>query len=70
MNEGGMPVSEVLQSATLVNAKLLDKEDQLGQIKEGFLADIVATEENALENVHTLTEVTFVMKNGVIYKNN
>lgn len=70
MNEGGMPVSEVLQTATLVNAKLLDKEDQLGQIKEGFLADIVATEENALENVHTLTEVTFVMKNGVIYKNN
>jgi imidazolonepropionase-like amidohydrolase len=70
MNEGGMPVSEVLQSATLVNAKLLDKENQLGQIKEGFLADIVATEENALENVNTLTEVTFVMKNGVIYKNN
>ncbi|MGD1980749.1 MAG: amidohydrolase family protein [Flavobacteriaceae bacterium] len=70
MNEGGMPVSAALQSATLVNAKLLDKEDQLGQIKEGFLADIVATEENALENVNTLTEVTFVMKNGVIYKNN
>ena len=70
MNEGGMPVSEALQSATLINAKLLDKEDQLGQIQEGFLADIVATEENALENVNTLTEVTFVMKNGVIYKNN
>ena len=70
MNEGGMPVSEALQSATLINAKLLDKEDQLGQIQEGFLADIVATEENALENVNTLTEVTFVMKKGVIYKNN
>jgi len=38
--------------------------------KRVFLADIVATEENALENVNTLTEVTFVMKNGVIYKNN
>jgi imidazolonepropionase-like amidohydrolase len=68
MNEAGMPVAEALQSATYVNAKILEKEDQLGQIAPGFLADLVATEENALENVNTLTNVTFVMKNGVVYK--
>lgn len=68
MNEAGMPVAETLQSATYVNAKILEREDQLGQIANGFLADLVATDENALENVNTLTNVTFVMKNGVVYK--
>jgi len=68
MNEVGMPVAEALQSATYVNAKILEKEDQLGQIAPGFLADLVATDENALDNINTLTNVTFVMKNGVMYK--
>ena len=69
MNEAGMPVAKALQSATLVNAKILDMEDQLGQIAPGFLADIVATDANALEDVTVLTEVSFVMKNGKVYKN-
>ena len=69
MNEAGMPVANALQSATLVNAKILDMEDQLGQIAPGFLADIVATDANALEDVTVLTDVSFVMKNGKVYKN-
>ena len=69
MNEAGMPVAKALQSATLVNAKILDMEDQLGQIAPGFLADIVATDANALEDVTVLTDVSFVMKNGKVYKN-
>ena len=69
MNEVGMPVAEALQSATFVNAKILGKEKQLGQLAPGFFADIVATEENALDNVNTLTQVIFVMKDGVVYKN-
>ena len=64
-----MPVAKALQSATLVNAKILDMEDQLGQIAPGFLADIVATDANALEDVTVLTDVSFVMKNGKVYKN-
>jgi imidazolonepropionase-like amidohydrolase len=44
-------------------------EDQLGQIAPGFLADIVATDANALEDVTVLTDVSFVMKNGKVYKN-
>lgn len=69
MNEAGMPVTEALHLATYVNAELLDQADQLGQLKEGFLADIIATDDNAEENISTLTHVTFVMKNGTIYKN-
>ncbi|MDA9571831.1 amidohydrolase family protein [Flavobacteriaceae bacterium] len=69
MNEAGMLVTEALHLATYVNAELLDQADRLGQLKEGFLADIIATDDNAEENISTLTHVTFVMKNGTIYKN-
>ena len=68
MNEVGVPIAEALQMATVINAKILDESERLGQLKEGFLADIIATDENALDNIHTLKNVTFVMKDGIIYK--
>ena len=69
MVEAGMPNDEALQSATIVNAEILDQADNLGQIKPGFYADIVASDENALNNISTLENITFVMKNGIVYKN-
>ena len=68
MNEVGMPVMECIQSATITNASILSMENDLGKIKEGFIADIVATEENPLDNVSTLEKVVFVMKEGIVYK--
>lgn len=67
MHRAGMPVIETLRSATITNASLLGI-DNLGQIKEGYIADIVAVNENPLQNVDTLEEVVFVMKEGEIYK--
>ncbi|MEP1017902.1 metal-dependent hydrolase family protein [Maribacter dokdonensis] len=67
MNKAGMPVIETLRSATITNAMLLGEAD-LGQIKAGYIADIVAVNENPLNNVETLTDVVFVMKEGVVYK--
>lgn len=69
MVEAGMPNDEALQSATIVNAEILDQADNLGQIKPGFYADIVASDENALNDISTLENITFVMKNGIVYKN-
>jgi imidazolonepropionase-like amidohydrolase len=69
MHEVGMPVMECIQSATITNASILNMENDLGKIKKGFIADIVATEDNPLDNVSTLENVVFVMKEGVIYKN-
>ena len=40
----------------------------LGQLKEGFYADIIAVNENPLENITTLQNVIFVMKDGKVYK--
>ena len=69
MNEVGMPVMECLQSATVTNAGILGYADELGQISAGFIADIVATNDNPIDNISTLENVVFVMKNGVVYKN-
>ena len=70
MNEAGMPITEALQLATFRNAEILDQSDRLGQLKKGFMADIVATDENSEENINTLLNVSFVMKGGKVYKNN
>ena len=68
MVEVGMPAHEAIQAATIVNAKVLERENELGQIAPGFFADIVASEANALNDIHTLENITFVMKNGEVVK--
>ncbi len=68
MTEVGMPPMEAIQSATITNAKILKMSDQLGQIAAGFLADIIAVEEDPTKNIHTMEQVLFVMKEGKVYK--
>ena len=69
MNEAGIPVIECLQAATIVNSKILSVDDEIGQIKEGFTADIIATRLDPTKDVKTLENVIFVMKDGEVYKN-
>ncbi|MEM6893524.1 MAG: amidohydrolase family protein [Bacteroidota bacterium] len=68
MVEAGMPALEVIQSATITNANLLGMEKDLGQLKKGFLADIVAVEGNPLEEINILESIGFVMKDGKVYQ--
>ncbi|WP_421774136.1 amidohydrolase family protein [Gracilimonas sp.] len=68
MTEVGMPAMEAIQSATMTAATVLGLEAEIGSIETGKLADIVATDKNPLEDVTTLERVSFVMKDGVIYK--
>lgn len=69
MVEAGMPALAAIQSATITNAALLDQSTLLGQIAPGFLADIIAVDEDPTQNINTMEEVIFVMKNGVVYRN-
>ncbi|EAQ38957.2 metal-dependent amidohydrolase [Dokdonia sp. MED134] len=57
-----------LQSATITNGKLLDMEGKLGVLAPGYLADIVATDDDPTQNIATTESVSFVMKDGLIYK--
>ncbi|MFB1040107.1 MAG: amidohydrolase family protein, partial [Polaribacter sp.] len=68
MVEAGMPAMETIQAATITNAMLLKMENEIGQIKEGFYADIIAVEDSPIENISTMENVIFVMKNGKVYK--
>ena len=57
-----------IQSATITNGKLLDMEGKLGVLAPGYLADIVATDDDPTQNIATTESVSFVMKDGLIYK--
>ena len=66
MVEAGMTPMEAIQSATIETAKVLKAEEALGQLAAGFKADIIAVDEDPLQNINTLNEVTFVMKAGEV----
>lgn len=68
MVDKGMTNLQAIQSATINSADLL-KLDNRGQIKTGMLADIIAVDSNPVEDVKALQEVSFVMKEGKVYKN-
>lgn len=68
MVEAGMPAMEAIKSATVVPAGILGMSDKIGTLEAGKLADIVAVDDNPLKNIATMAAVSFVMKDGVVYK--
>ena len=67
MVEYGMKPINVLQSSTSINAEVFKLKD-LGNIKTGYLADIIAVQGEPEKQISSLKNVIFVMKNGIIYK--
>ncbi|HEV2352381.1 MAG TPA: amidohydrolase family protein [Terriglobia bacterium] len=64
----GMPPLAVLQADLLNGAKLLGWQDQMGALKPGYWADVIAVPGDPLHDISALERVTFVMKGGVIYR--
>lgn len=67
----GMTPTEALLSATKLGGQIMERPDELGQIRPGYLADILLIDGNPLENLSVLTDpakIALVMKDGVIYK--
>lgn len=69
MVEYGMKTFEVLKAATSVNARAFHLDDQVGFVKEGLKADLVIVTGDPSKNISDLRKVKFVMKDGVIYRN-
>jgi len=67
VNDGMKPL-EAIQSATLEAARLLRIERQLGSIEPGKLADLVSVRGNPLEDISLMKSMSFVMKDGIVYK--
>ncbi len=64
----GMSPLEALRAATSVNAKIIDRGGELGAIKAGYLADIVAVTGDPVHDIAALANVQFVMKDGRVYR--
>jgi imidazolonepropionase-like amidohydrolase len=64
----GMPAADVLRASLLNGARLLGKQDVIGQLKPGFYADVIAVNGDPLQDISVLERVSFVMKNGVVYR--
>jgi imidazolonepropionase-like amidohydrolase len=68
MVEYGMKPMAALQADLLNGAKLLGWSGQIGELKAGYYADVIAVQGNPLEDISVTTKVGFVMKSGVVYK--
>jgi len=64
----GMKPLAVLQADMIEGAKLLGWEEQIGQLKSGYFADIVAVPGNPLDDITSVERVSFVMKGGVVMR--
>jgi imidazolonepropionase-like amidohydrolase len=64
----GMTPMAAIQSATVVASELLDQRANFGSIEPGRLADIIAVAGDPLKDIGELEKVSFVMKGGVVFK--
>src|SRR6266404_9411792 len=64
----GMTPVAALRSATSIDAKMLRMAEQLGQVKEGYMADLIAVKGDPTKKISAIRDVQLVMKNGTIYR--
>ncbi len=66
MVEWGMTPMQAIQASTIVNAELFGLSDTIGSLTTGKMADIIAVAEDPTQNIRTLEDVVFVMKDGKV----
>jgi imidazolonepropionase-like amidohydrolase len=69
MVEWGMKPIDAIQAATVNAAELLGWKDKVGELSKGHFADLIAVEGDPLNDVKTLESIRFVMKGGIVAKN-
>lgn len=70
MVEYGMSNFEALKSATSINARLLHMEDSIGQVKEGYLSELIAVRGDPLADITSLRKVSFVLQGSRVIVGN
>jgi len=67
--EAGVPAKDTLRALTINAARLLGVDGERGAIRPGLAADIIAAPENPLDDIQAVRKVTFVMKDGSVFRN-
>ena len=70
MVQAGFTPEEAIRAATVIASEHIEMDSQIGTLEAGKLADMIALDDDPLENVEALLDVDFVMKGGVVYKDN
>ena len=68
MVEYGMKPLDVLRAATSVNAKAFHMDNELGYLKPGYLGDIIIMNGDPLKDIKVTSDILFVMKGGMVYR--
>jgi len=68
MVEWGLSPMQAIQASTINNARLFGEDANIGSIKAGKFADIIAVDDDVIANIKALENVDFIMKGGVVYK--
>ncbi|MEP3390181.1 MAG: amidohydrolase family protein [Reichenbachiella sp.] len=68
MVAGGMSEMQAIKCATSINASILQESENIGGIKKGVYADLVAVKGDPIKDIKLLQQIPFVMKGGVVYK--
>ncbi len=68
MHQYGMPAPDVLRADLLNGAKLLGWSGEIGELKPGLFADIIAVDGDPIADISATTRVRFVMKGGVVHR--
>ena len=64
----GMTPLATLQADLLNGAKVLGWEEQIGKLKAGYFADVIAVPGDPLQDISVLEKIQFVMKGGIVYR--